>query len=488
MNLSRLLGAVITLGTPAILHAAAPATKPADQPTTVKLTLTPRATTRPALKHRLLPDIMDLKPGNSVPVYLTAVQLAAQVQPADKEIKAEETAKWGLPAPSDGVDRVSYFLNPEMPLDKLPKEAAWSAVNRYSSALQYADLAARRRFTAWDSPISDLGFETLLPHLAVLRDIARVNCLRMRLQIAAGDYDAAVLSMQTNLALARATAEQGPLISALVGTAIAAMTLERVNELIARPDAPNLYWPLAELPRPFIDLRQAMQWEKEGLMASLPTLQRVKTGNFTGEDWAQLQKRVSMFYADTTPTLTASLGALATGVMILPAARAHLARQGMTTKQIDEIPQPQVIGRYLLETHEIWSDEISKWASLPYWQAAAGLEETEKNLRKAKESEPLNPMYHILPGISRAFWAGARLERQIAAWQTVEAIRHHQATHAGQFLARLEEITATPLPVDPATGKLFIYKAGDRSATLESPAPRIGQPRDALRVEMTSKK
>ena len=41
-----------------------------------------------------------------------------------------------------------------------------------------------------------------------------------------------------------------------------------------QPDAPSFYWPLTDLPRPFIDLRKPMQGERAGVYGSFPGADR----------------------------------------------------------------------------------------------------------------------------------------------------------------------------------------------------------------------
>ena len=38
--------------------------------------------------------------------------------------------------------------------------------------------------------------------------------------------------------------------------------LEQVEEWISTPNSPNLYWPLTNLPQPFIELRKAYEGER----------------------------------------------------------------------------------------------------------------------------------------------------------------------------------------------------------------------------------
>ena len=67
----------------------------------------------------------------------------------------------------------------------------------------------------------------------------------------------------------------------------------------------------------------------------------------------------------------------------------------------------------------------------------------------------------------------------IALLCCVEALRMYAAEHDGKLPARLDDIPL-PLPVDPATGKPFIYKVDGKTAHLD------GAPLDSqIRYEVT---
>jgi hypothetical protein len=62
-----------------------------------------------------------------------------------------------------------------------------------------------------------------------------------------------------------------------------------------------------------------------------------------------------------------------------------------------------------------------------------------------------------------------RLDRKIALLRTMEAIRMFAADNSGRLPGSLAEITSVPIPVDPVTGKGFLYKRiGARNARLEA--------------------
>jgi hypothetical protein len=68
--------------------------------------------------------------------------------------------------------------------------------------------------------------------------------------------------------------------------------------------------------------------------------------------------------------------------------------------------------------------------------------------------------------VSKSIASFARLDRQIAALTAVEAIRSYAAAHGGALPARLEDVSDTPVPQNPVTGKPFEYRVENGSATL----------------------
>ena len=71
-------------------------------------------------------------------------------------------------------------------------------------------------------------------------------------------------------ALSRRTAAAPAFFIAAYGMFIGGDMLHELEEVVQRPDAPSLYWPLTDLPRPLFDLRNMMQGERVALYGVLP--------------------------------------------------------------------------------------------------------------------------------------------------------------------------------------------------------------------------
>ncbi|MHC4738780.1 MAG: hypothetical protein ACYS9Y_07735 [Planctomycetota bacterium] len=80
-----------------------------------------------------------------------------------------------------------------------------------------------------------------------------------------------------------------------------------------------------------------------------------------------------------------------------------------------------------------------------------------------------------------------RLDRNIAVLQCVEALRLYAGTADGKFPKDLSNITEVDVPLDPVTGKPFVYSRTGSKAVLEGPAPKGARAEEALRYELNLK-
>ena len=79
--------------------------------------------------------------------------------------------------------------------------------------------------------------------------------------------------------------------------------------------------------------------------------------------------------------------------------------------------------------------------------------------------------------------AQLRLDWQLNALQTIEAIRMH-AAETGALPKSLEEIKVVPAPMSPLTGQPYDYRLDGDTAVLELPANKLIQ-NFAWRFEIT---
>ena len=461
------------------------AAKPAGD--VISVVIHPAAEPKPALKYHLLPTFLESTPGDAVPLYAKAL-----VMHMERWKGMQYDALYDKKKPSDFPDFEKWF---ETPLDTLPRDRARKIADAFGGSVKtQLDMAVRREHCYWDTPLRQGHvFETLLPETQEFRNMARILALRARLQIAEGKYEEAVATLKTGYGMARHIAEQPFLVSNLVGLAIANMMNDQLLTLCQQPGAPNLYWSIAELPSPWIDKRQSIGAEYDGLYLQWPELQAVRHAQYAPEQWNRLLRKIAseLIYFDYE-TATAKLSdkeratkiekMIAAALAGVPKAKAELLAAGYTQKEVDAMCPAQIVMLYSLDTYDRIRDDVFKWWNLSYAQASDGLERAHRDVSASTKREILPLAYSLLPGGSAAKLAFARTDRQFAAIRCIEALRLYAATHNGELPATLDEIKEVPIPLNPMTGKPFPYHLEGKKAVLDADGGLTNTPRPQYRV------
>jgi hypothetical protein len=461
-----------------LLALAAPASAQDVEP--VRISLHPAAPATPALRYHLLPQLHETAPGNAAEGYKKAI--------AEMKRVSDATGAEG--------DIDSWL---ELPPAELPRDRARKVLGNYKEAFRLADKAARCETCDWGiaERLRKMGIGTLIPEVQDMRKLARLLALRARLDILEGRADRAVRDLQTGFAAARHVGETPVLIGSLVGMALTAITAKELDLLLNQPNAPNLYWALTDLPRPFIDLRKALEGERIGIYGSFPgLLEAVKGPDAPPMTPEQVKKSVDLLVNELNvgkdyPTRAA--------VSLLIRAKHNAAKEALVAAghdraRVEKMPHMEVALLHSLQQYDRFLDEIHKWRTFPYPEARRGLAQAEAMLREAR-AKVLSPAGDVpalplatlfLPAVQKVIAAQARTDRRLAALRCVEAIRLYAAAHGGRLPARLEDVKEVPVPADPYLGKPFAYRAGKGSATLEGPPPagEKANPGNALIYEL----
>lgn len=433
----------------AIAAVAQPGPQIKDGTYLLRITATPAAPPQPALRYTLLPTTLDTRPGNQITAFYKCFMEQHRLF-FDKDVAAqrEEWLKAPLAELKEEKDLVGYG----------------------GTAFTQARRAARLETVDWQIS-GDLradGIQLMLPDLQQLRELARVLRARARGEIARGEFDAAAETIQVHLALARTMNEHPTLIGTLVGLAIAATALSSVEEFIAQPGAPNLFWALADLPNPLFDLRKATHGERVLITGDIaPLIDRVNpmTDAQIGRAVLKIGQLIDMTTlneglapakgkADPLPprpvrkTPATYLGDRAADAKDVAAARAKLMPARPTRDlRVEQFPPMQVVLIDELNRYEAARDDLLKWLSVPAWQLPPAND-------KLADHALLTP---LAPAVVKVSVARARLQQQVAMLQVVEALRAHAAAHGGRLPGGLDEVRL-PLPNDPFTNRPFRYE------------------------------
>jgi hypothetical protein len=435
---------------------------PAEQTTLIRLATSPRLPKTHALKYQLVPDALDLTPGNAATIWMRAGRSAATTTPK----MLERESKWLGPA--------------DTPLKDFPKADVREFLGKYTATLRLADEAARKSHCDWELPPLTLQSMSSyqLDDVQLCREIANLLTLECRLQLSDGDFDGALRTLQTGFALARHVGQGDTLVQNLVGIAIAHVMLGRVEEMMQLPDSPDLYWALTALPSPFIDLRPTMNSELNLIYRSFPQLRKLDTLDATPPEF---EKFVNEMFDELAKTGGQSIGGVE-GKLVLtalvlktyPDAKRWLIAQGRPEEKVKALPALQVVLLYQLDQYNALRDEIVAAFSLPAWQANAALDRVDKTLRTYRAEGVVNPfILLLLPAMTKVHESDARLQRMIASLRVAESLRWYAAAHDGKVPDILGDVRDLPAVIDPQTGRGFdaFYKVADATAVLDVPPP-----------------
>src|SRR5439155_2852483 len=291
----------------------------------------------------------------------------------------------------------------------------------------------RRKTAEWNYAL-DAGdpIGLLLPDAQEMRMQAPLLVLKARVEIAERRYADAVRTLETGFSFSQQVGDGPFLIQSLVGLACAGQFADCLLELAERPDAPNLYWALAVLPRPLIDLRKANEFEQNLLEMQFPDLADLDRPR-SAEDWdaalVRVRKEVERitkndrgakpppFPAPTDPAAKSP---------DLPAARKYLTEvAGIAPAAVGAMPTAQIILLYVSNYYHEMRDEVFKGSYLAFPQGQAVNRAVGERLKSCADTEAGWLARMFLPAVTKVQLAKIRIERRLAAQQAIEARRRH---------------------------------------------------------------
>jgi hypothetical protein len=209
-----------------------------------RLVICPQKAAGEAGKYVLLPPAASLTDGDAAALYDKAVKL--------------------LPGKA-AAEQVQQYL--EMPIDKLPADQAEQALKQYAESLRYVAQAAKCQQCNWSAGESD---EEQVASLKALRELAFGIRLWARLEVARGEYEGAILALQTGFGMARHLGQTPSTMGFLQGVSIAAVMTREVEQWIQMAEAPNLYAALVALPKPLVDVEKCIEGETGATSSQMP--------------------------------------------------------------------------------------------------------------------------------------------------------------------------------------------------------------------------
>jgi hypothetical protein len=426
----------------------------ADPPTKV-LTVSRSPAPMPALGHRLLPLESELTPGDAAPIYL---RLTSEISREKLRDLGEKTQAWLA-----------------LPLDQFPVDSARVLVDLWRPQLKQIEFGARRRSCEWNYSIPEETehiIEISLAEAQVMRIWARLVALKARLEIADNNLPKAARTIEEGLSFSRQVGDGPFLINMLVGVRAALEMLDRVDDLVGQPGAPNLYWSLTALPRPLIAARRAVANEYKMCEWMLPEMTDLDQTR-TGEEWGARLKR---FHSRMLKLAASYAGEKSDRRFeklddfrkwVLPEALKYLRGRLGTWNSMHE---DQAILMYFGGNYRDLYDEVYKASYLPFPRAEEFYRHGHERLYAVKQG-PLDLFARLIANIEAGHRSEAMLDRKVAALRVVEALRLH-AGIAGELPKSLDDVKIVPIPADPVSGKSFEYSVTGDMATIEGAMPK----------------
>lgn len=275
------------------------------------LRIWPQKTSAEAGKYVLLPPLASLTDGDAVPLYHKAAQM--------------------LPG-RESEDQTQQYL--KMPIVLLPTDEVEQLLKRYRESFKCVAQAVKCRTCKWPAEKPEI----IMPKLSEYRRVAYAIRLWARHEIMKGNYEGAILALQTGFGMSRHLAQDSTLLEFVAGQGIATMMGTEVEEFVQWKDAPNLYAALAALPKPFLDVEKAIAIENKA-MPSKPPSEGVARQLF--ESGAKLRAETDNKIRATAKRLDRDFAAWQCVEAIRSYVASHASRLPQTLDDIKEVSLPK---------------------------------------------------------------------------------------------------------------------------------------------------
>jgi hypothetical protein len=410
------------------------------------LNVTPMRVPEMATKYRLMPADHELQNDNAAVILLRMVY--------EESIYMESVAP-------------KYLELMKLPFDD-PSIAGEISFDHFYEQQRRAAYCSHAQ---WEYPMRQQPLAAiLLPDVQSGRVFAaRGLALWIRTKMAAKDFDSAREGILVGLAVARHYARSPFLVCQLVSLNIANSMADEIERLASQADAPNLYWALATLPRPFFKLQPSYQWESLMLTRSVPGFARKLPARGDVAAWKKLSNQF-----EESPIIQ-NIAENPDQHFPLSAKSVRLMRDEwprLTGERPDEVAKmsdDEISIRTLLRFSQIHSARIESATALEPPQAVRFLAIIEKDLAEWSERYAIK-IDTVLGYNPTSIYARLKsIDRRFAALATIEAVRDYASRHKGNLPDRLDQLVDTRAFMDPISGRLFQYKTKGNSFTLQAP-------------------
>jgi hypothetical protein len=421
----------------------------------IKLVVDPAKEPVPKLRYRLLPPPADLETGNAANTYRRGF------------IPLSEHFK-------DSRDKIDEWV--DKPLDALAKHRA----EFNFPVLLPIDRAARMSHVDWDITKEILArgnLEIIDAEHSSARAAMQLIRIRSRIALLEGEFDEALRSYQTALAMAQHFGQAAGFSMHITAAMIGEMSADELQLFLQRPGAPNLYWALRAMPKPLfpvvsgleIDFRASERYMRLPPAIANEILSEAEAQLAFEAFHVQAEKFGSMGHVDKLTPEQIKAGKVVQKLLLAENEKT-LRQAGRSEGDIKKMTPAQVYLLAALYHHRAVIDEILVLHTLPYAEAISKTTALHNGLRERALKNTTFAFTAVLlsPGSGHPLTNQAKVERRFALLTTLEALRLH-AAEKGVFPEKLAD-AVVPIPHDPITGQAFHYENKGGVVTLRSPS------------------
>ena len=490
-TLVRLMSVFLTLSMTSASWGQVKVTEPEDEDylEIIEMTVSAAPQPSPLFKHRLTFLPHELTKGNAATGYLHALS---------SDSMSRKWRKWNKEFGED-VEGWAHYDTPE---EEIPLEQMRQVATSFADEIDpHVSRATRRKHCDWGYRLEELSgpiaIGISINGLQDTRMLSRTLALITKLAILDSRFDDAVDLMRMNYRLAENVGQETLVVASLIGLAQVGITNGNMIDFIAAADAPNMYWALRELPRPLVDIREAIRMESSIGLRIFPDIEEADTTEHSSEEWNRLaRKQADLVYRNMqtisgnpqpqTGNTWIDFASLAVGICTYTPAKQRLIESGMTSEEVERMAVGQVLLKDAKREYLVSADLLESIVYLPPVDKKRRAKEVEV-LLKRNETE-LDGVGQILasmllPAGEQVIRAQLRVERDVDALLVIEALRMH-AAETGRFPENLSDVSVVPVPDNPATGKPFEYRLDGETAVLELPKSDVGIYAKRFRVSL----
>ena len=410
--------------------------------------VTPASEPKPVFRYRFWPHESSLHPGSAQLHYFRAMTF--------------------MNSKPDVVSQITKLSEWDADPDLTEERAVLDAMK---SSLEELQALALCEDISWGARLRDIrgpaGYYVSFEDVQPARNLARLLRIQARVQVRENDFEAAARTIQAGHRLAALIGNGESVIQRLIGVALNAIMRDTIEYMIQTPGCPNLYWAMATVPQPLVQMRRSIELELDGIHRAFPVLREAAAADWNEEqanhEWvAAITQLKELTGKSNDPANLQILTAMDITPFVEPAAL-RLKAGGWTDDAIAKMAASGIVMADAATELDRMADELMKGELLPRSQrqrtGQAAFQLYTQWIEKEMTTSAGALFASVLfPGILQIDVAEGRCPTMYRRLMTLEAIRMYAASHSGEAPESLDQLTAAPALNSLETEQPFEYR------------------------------